>query len=325
MIRQLIILPLCAWSLGVMAASQAISQSTALAAETVKASSEIKSQSLFHYKDGLLSGDAKKEKLGTVLSALSESVTLKAVLRYKPKSDEVVSFRVKDKVLVDALKEVLRGYNYVYIPSAGDTGELSKLILLGRVSAEVSAPAVEPESTQEEEQSAESESEGLNEDVKKKKLAGPWGLDEFRRLKEFCKPVAEANEYGKAKTETSEGCRDREALEREDKLARALDALDTDYRDLKESALNELKGINDPEATNALLNMALNGGDKELQQFAAEALWQHAADLGFKDTDANQALKVLAKEGDSTVKGYGQQALEDAKRYAKNVNGDGGG
>lgn len=316
MIHLLIVLSFCILSFGVIAAPQSGPQSPALAAEPGKGAGEAESQSLFRYKSGLLIGDAKREKLGTVLSALGKATKLKAVLRYKPEADETVSFRVKDKVLAEALKEVLRGYNYIYIPAAADSGELSKLILLGKVAAEVSEPVLQQVSIleQEEEQSTNSE------EVKKKKLAGPWGLNEFRRLKEFCKPTAEANEYeyGKPKKEElTEECRDREMLEREDKLARALAALDTDYRNLKEAALDELKGINDPEATNALLNMALNSSDKELQQFAADALWQHAADLGFKDADANQALEVLAKKGDSTVKETGQRALEDAKRYAQ--------
>ena len=322
MIRQWIILPLCVLPLGVSAVQMSSSQPASLTAGPGKGGVEVNAQSLFRYEAGLLSGNAKKETLATVLSALSRTAKLKAMLRYKPEANEVVSFNIKDKVLTEALKEVLRGYNYIYIPTAG-SGEVSKLILLGKVSAEVAAaaPALERKLIESSEPVEDSETGDM-----KQKLAGPWGLDEFRRLKTFCQPVAEADEYrSKQKTEIAAECRDREALEREDKLVRALDALDTNYRNLKEAALAELQGIDDPEAANALLNMALNEDDMELQQLAAQALWQHAADLGFKDPDANQALKVLAKDGDSIVKDYGQKALEDAKRYTKHIKDASGG
>lgn len=320
MIYRLFVLPICIASAVAAAASVPTQYSDSVTAKPEMGVADTSSRSLFRFKEGLLSGDAKKEKLVTVLSSLSRTAKLKVVLRYAPEANEAVSFRIKNKALSDALKEALRGYNYVYIPAAESSGELSKLILLGKVFAQASMPAPEP--IQEKEQLAES---GGGVAAKRKKLAGPWGLDEFRSLKERCKQTAEANEHGTPTKEISEECRDREALEQEDKLARALDALETDYRDLKEAALDELKGINDPEATNALLDMALNSDDQELQQLAAEALWQHAADLGFKDADANQALEVLAKDGDSTVKSYGQQALEDAKRYAKHVKEENGG
>jgi len=325
MIHRLITLSLCSiLSYGTVANPNPLTQSSALLAESQKGvvSTNIPT-SLFRFKDGLLSGNAQQENLSSVLSELGRIAKLKPVLRYKPTADEGVSFKIKDKLLADVLKEVLRNYNYIYIPASEGSDGLSKLILLGKMTtpANFSVPNIEQKLIQEQQEETPTNSEN----VTKKKLSGPWGLDEFRRLKEFCKPIAEANEHGNPLATVTDECQELEALEREDKLARALDALDTNHRNLKEAALDELKGINDPEATNALLNMAMNEDDKELQQLAAEALWQHAADLGFNNLEANQALKDLTNADNTFVNDIGQKAVEDAKRYAKHTKKDGGG
>lgn len=286
--------------------------SSGLAAEPVRQSSSLNvkiengaadktiSQSLFWYKADLLNGHAEKEPLEKVLAELSKTSGLDYVLKYKPEEEETVTFRIQGKTLADSLKEVLTNYNYVFIPAA-NAGEASKLILLRRVFEE----AEEPELMLEE------ELPGVASDSKP---AEPWSLDEFQKL-----------ESASRENMTPEQWEALEREEREQKMNRALDALDTEHRGLKEDAIGELMGVDNPEATDALLNTALNGEDTGLQQFAAEALWRHAADLEFKNPQANQALQTLAEKGDAITKEYARKALEDARRYAKNAGEDGGG
>lgn len=308
MIRQVIgFLALCVFSSVLVA--EPVKQSTSLADQAKNSSADVSSQSLFRYKAGLLNGHAEKMPLEKVLADLSAATGLKSVLKYKPEEGEVVSFRVKDKVLTDGLKEVLRNHNYLFIPGA-NAKEVSKLIVLGNRSA----------GAQEQQAPLRQEKHAEVTGSPDEKPAGPRSLDEFRKLNLAGGDTVSLHE------ETAEQREAREAREREEleqKTERAMDALDSDFRGLKEDAIGELTGVNSPEATNALLNTALNGEDKDLQQYAAEALWRHAADFGFKNPEANQALQALAEDGNSTTREYARKALEDARRYAENA-GDGG-
>lgn len=85
-----------------------------------------------------------------------------------------------------------------------------------------------------------------------------------------------------------------------------------------------MTGIDSPEVTSILLNVALSVEGEELQQIAGAALWHHAADLRFKNPAVNQALKTLAEKGNLTGKENVRKALEDTKRYAKRDGEEGG-
>lgn len=312
MIRQMIgFLALCVFSSGM--AAEPVKQSTSSVDPPKNSSADASSQSLFRYKAGLLNGHAKKIPLEKVLADLSAATGLKPVLKYKPEKDEAVSFRVKDKILTDGLKEVLRNYNYLFIP-ASNAKEVSKLIVLGNTSAGEGDEQVSPlqEKIVEVPESPE------------ENPAGPHSLDDFRKLN----LAGDTGDTVPTYEETAEQREAREAREREEleqRTERAVDALDSNYRGLKEDAIGELTGVNSPLATNALLDTALNGEDKDLQQYAAEALWRHAADLGFKNPEANQALQTLAEDGNSSTSEYARKALEDARSHAENAgDGDGG-
>jgi hypothetical protein len=83
-------------------------------------------------------------------------------------------------------------------------------------------------------------------------------------------------------------------------------------------AVEELTGINDPRATSALESVARSSAasDDERRR-AAQALWHHAGDLQFSDSNANQALRQLANDGDPTVREIAKRALVDMERYQR--------
>jgi HEAT repeat protein len=56
-------------------------------------------------------------------------------------------------------------------------------------------------------------------------------------------------------------------------------------------------------------------GDASLRRFAAERLWEHAADLRFTDSDSVAALKDLLADRDPSVRSLAARCLHYGGHY----------
>lgn len=100
-------------------------------------------------------------------------------------------------------------------------------------------------------------------------------------------------------------------------MKRALEVLKSDYKHLYAEAIEQLVGILDPRATQALVEAASTDTDAKSRAQAVEALWQHAAHLQFADATSVTALKQLAEDSDASVSKVARRALQDMQQYQK--------
>jgi len=109
-----------------------------------------------------------------------------------------------------------------------------------------------------------------------------------------------------------------EERRRQARLERAKNALNSEYTHLRAMAVEELVATKDKRATSALESFAnsTEASTDERSQ-AAQALWNHAADLEFADPEANAALVRLANDADPSVRKIANQALSDMERYQR--------
>jgi hypothetical protein len=98
-------------------------------------------------------------------------------------------------------------------------------------------------------------------------------------------------------------------------LKRALDTLSSDYKHLYVEAINQMVGMDNPRATQALVEAASTGLDAKSRAQAVEALWQHAAHLQFADATSIDALKQFAEDSDANVSKIAHRALQDMQQY----------
>jgi hypothetical protein len=96
-------------------------------------------------------------------------------------------------------------------------------------------------------------------------------------------------------------------------LQRALNALGSEHKDLHPYAIEQLADLKDPKATQALIDVALNGAEKTPQvhrRRAVAALSQRVEQLGSADATSTNALKQLAQDSDQEVRNIASQALQ---------------
>ena len=91
--------------------------------------------------------------------------------------------------------------------------------------------------------------------------------------------------------------------------------MNSEYLHLHAEAINQLQGIKDPRATQALMEAASTGMDMNLRAQAVEALRQHVADRQFADAQVVSTLKRLAADSDENISSIAHQALQDVQQY----------
>lgn len=127
----------------------------------------------------------------------------------------------------------------------------------------------------------------------------PTTLDEFR-------PLFTDEESGVIETRTTGPAEPPEREHREALLLRALDALESEYKQLHAEAIDQLAGLQDFRATEALIEAASSGVHR-LQ--AIGALAQHAAYQQDADVTSLMALEGLAEDKDPDVRDLVRQVL----------------
>lgn len=176
---------------------------------------------------------------------------------------------------------------------------------------EISGAGTEKDGVEAEEDIAGSETEIQQEDEL-------LSLDDYMPVE---LPPIQPAAYNEASGDTgdiSEQYRQRAATEQELRLKRSLEVLASSHTNLYDEALNEVVGIDSPQATEALLQAATRKNEKtdnRINIVAAEGLWHHAADLGFSDPASVAALRQMAQANDPAVRKIGLQALRDMERY----------
>jgi len=245
-----------------------------------------------HYENDLIDVHVDNAPLGKVLHALALKTGVQVTLADPVIADMPVSNSVKGVSLAEGIKGLLDGFSYA-LYRIGAAPEI--LVLSKGPSSDHSSQATSPD---------DNRSHSSDEAV-------PRSLGEFQPImkeEEFSEPVAESEQDPAAQ---SAG----EPEQIEQLLNRALDAMNSEYLHLHAEAINQLQGIKDPRATQALMEAASTGMDMNLRAQAVEALRQHVADRQFADAQVVSTLKRLAADSDENISSIAHQALQDVQQY----------
>lgn len=141
---------------------------------------------------------------------------------------------------------------------------------------------------------------------------GPESLEEFEPIT-MEEPFTASDEGEDTDTASSAQQVDNSAYH-EALMQRALNALLSEHKDLHPDAIEQLADLKDPRATQALIDVALNGAEQRPQvhrRRAVAALSQRVETLASAaDTASANALKQLAQDSDQEVRNIASQALQ---------------
>jgi hypothetical protein len=144
---------------------------------------------------------------------------------------------------------------------------------------------------------------------------GPQSLDEFQPItieEPSFDPEMEDEQVIDSSTQLAQEQEYKEVL-----LRRALDALKSEHKHLHIEAIEQLAGLEDIQATEAIVQAASSGTglDQKSRLQAVGVLWQHAANLKYTDATSVNALKQLAEDSNENIRSIARQALEDMTNY----------
>ncbi len=294
---------------------------TVSAASTEDKSSGQPAKLHIDFEDGLITAGIAGASLKEVVELLEEVTGARFVLMGDQSlANEAIFARVDKKPLEKALDQILSNCSYAQVPMVGS--DMPKVtIFMMKDNDAVAADEVDEAKLFSEASMASDPSQAA---------FVPYDLEEYMPLSEEMPGEYEREQYSKQDWEQNQLQRDeadflsteeqaaREERQQQARLDRALSALDSNYANLRSMAVNELTGVNDERATNALQNLAVsNDASGNEKRMAAQALWHHAGDLGFSDFTANQALRQLANDDDPSVRGIAERALDDMARYQR--------
>ncbi len=266
-----------------------------------------------HYEKGVIDAHIDDAALGKVLQELALKTGMQINLTDSAIANWPVSASVKGIPLVEGIKIILDGFSYVLYPVANmpvvivlstqpDPARAEKTTTTGLQYASLPAtPTIKDTDTA---LFAPTPNEGV-----------PQSLDEFQPItmeEESLDPMAEGGQEVDPAMQSAKEQEHNEAL-----LQRALDALKSEHKHLHWEATNQLEGMKDPRATQALIEATSSnaGKDSKARTQAVETLWRHAADLQFADETSVNALKQLAEDSDTRVAEVARQALRSMQQY----------
>jgi len=260
---------------------------------------------IIDYRDNLLRVQVDRVPVREVAEAIAdETGATVALVGRDVLADQRISARVKDEPLEKAVAEIFRGFSTAVYPVAGSS--MPKVTVFLTVLDTSVSEFDEETSVAPQTQTATPPSNGV-----------PRDLDDYMPVPE---PTSELHS-----SVLSEGAVDPEAqaeidaaqsVYREQRVQRAISAAGSSYSHIRRMAVNELAGSRDRRATGVLADIAISEDTPaEERANAAEALWRHAGDSEFRDTDANEVLRFLAGDDDPSVSAIAQDALRDMERY----------
>ncbi|ABA57478.1 hypothetical protein Noc_0968 [Nitrosococcus oceani ATCC 19707] len=255
------------------------------------------------YKKGLLSAEIYNVPLAKVLREFKAKTGLQSHFNDPELADYPVSANIAEAPLVEALKQMLRGFSY----ALHHTAEHNIILLLSTSPTLTHAGPLLGTATFK--QSALDPFSNTNNTAEEK----PQTLDEFQPLVEEDPTGMEDEEGGKA----SAPIRSAKEEEHNEKLfQRAIDALQSPHKSLYPEAINQLAALDDPRAAGALVERAANDTLTAKERFQAiGALWQHAVNFNSAEAIATEALKELTQENDKNISYIAAQALNEMQQH----------
>lgn len=249
------------------------------------------------FERGLLSAYINHVPLGKVLRELSKQISISYHLYDPGIANQPIVASVKPLPFDDAIKRILAGFSHV-LQRAGAT-DTPRILVLSASTTPVTATKSTADALHEKAAIAPSSAYYSN-PAPADAGAPPRSLDEYE-------PLA-----------TDEDSSEKE--HQEARLRRAVGAIQSGHPHLQQEALAELADIQDPTATQTLVEMAegAEAASKTRMQ-AVEALWLHAANGNYTDDASLQALQRLSEDIDSKVSELALTALNDIQHY-QNAN-----
>ena len=257
------------------------------------------------YENGILNGGFQDVPLGRALQALAIKTGLEVHLTDEAIGSWPISAEFEQREMAQAIIELLDGFSYALYPN----GKTIVVIIL-------STPPGRP-------RIALKIAKKLPSVLKPGVETGapppgrsdpPQTLDDFRPLTvQEIIPSMEAKAFADQDPAEQQL---REQEQNEEILSRALDVLRSEHRQLHVAAMDELAGIKDPRATQALLEAALSraGVDAEYRFQSVAALSRHAEKLQFADASSVDLLKQLASDSDLSVRSIAREALRQMEQ-----------
>jgi hypothetical protein len=260
------------------------------------------------YKNGLIDANINDVSIRKILDELKVKTGTRISIYDPSIANSRVSATLKGIPLDKTIQIILEGFSYALYP----LDDIYVVIVLStdpkmvrtnrRVTSELKTTA-QPKnlSNATEEVEAQSVADDANNETV------PKSLDKFQPItmeEHWLDHVVEES------TEDSEQLtierRYQEAL-----IQRAHDAINSEHEHLYKEALNQLVGINDPRATEMLIDATRTETDWISRAQAVDALWQHAVNLQFSDDASINALKQLVGDSDESVNSIARRALLD--------------
>lgn len=242
------------------------------------------SVSLIHYRDGCLSALIENRSLAEVLHALGATTGANVILSDPASGEASVSSSFESQSFRAGVMRILEGFSYAIYPVEGE--KLPAVLVLS------TAPNESPVTGRPSAADGQVPASPV--------LASPAAFG----------PSAEQE----LKNDQTDALAHEQA-QREESLNRAIDALTANDGKLDQQALDTLVGVQDPRATQTLIDAVSRASDGRARARATKALRHHAADLEFADGTTVAALEQLANDADAAVQKTARQALEDMKQY----------
>lgn len=270
---------------------------------------------LISQQDDLITVQTNKMPLGQFLKEFAARTGARITLKNSSVAKHTVSINFKQLPFNKAVRIILNGYSYT---SYSVKGVPIVTVFGPKTGQPFQGPAETVASTI-------PSSEPTRVHTAKTRIdRSPLSLDEFRPIiTEQSLKEKELENPNKDDAMAAEDGSIGEEEQLQDRLDRALDAIQSEYDNLHSEALHELEGMDNPEATATLIQVASGKAEKVAvpRTEAVEVLWHHAADLNFTDKGSVAALQQLANDSDPEVSVMAQKALRDRENYNRRNSG----
>lgn len=264
-------------------------------------------QLIIQYRDNLLHVYADRVPVRDVAKVLAdETGATVSLVGSDSLADQCISARVEDKPLEKAVAEIFRDFSTAVYPMPGSSMPKISIFLTNLDAPPAHALAADA-----------SEPPQPSPDTIPAARDVPRDLDDYMPLREPThEPTVDATSADAIDPEAQAEMDAAQELHDEQRVERAISATASPFSHIRRMAVNELAGSRHPRATGVLADIAVSeNAPAEERSDAAEALWRHAGDFEFRDTEANEALRILAEDADSSVSAIAKDALRDMERY----------
>jgi len=255
--------------------------------------------------DGVIDARIREITLAQVLRTLETRIGLHSKLHDPSMAGLPISVELRSVPLEQALPVILEGFSYAIYPVDSTLG----------VSILSTPPKSHGKNRQQITVSSEESLALPSGEALEPQEGEPLSLDEFQAIapEEQSGPSLDASEEG-----SNNPSSDPESQQRyhEGVVDRALAALASGHHHLKQEAINQLASLEDPRATEALLQ-AVNGNlgiDPPLRIEAVAALGRNAAEQGLARGEAVDTLQRLAQGSDAELRSIAKEALGNMRQ-----------